>query len=367
MLGGSWRHFQTLGGTFNNGVFLYRGIWTMAFFTTRQHNVEGIRRKNHGKSRLIHDYSWSGIQQTDSKKETTIKDVLCFYIYAFIHIYTKKKYIYIYTSCPFAIPNPPFSSFFQAKRGDLNAVKTFLDKKKPLDSQDCWWKHHDESTVGFSTQQDETTPQKLLRFGTWILATPGIFGDSELGSNHHFKGAFVSFRGWEMSFVFVGILLGGDLVTKSSAGKRCTSFLRPPNLHVKSNIMLLLVKTRICLCFCLSIVFPNFFRSMALHFCGSKTSQDFKGITPLGYAIGANRIAVVKLLLDPRLWVCWDQRFDCCDAWRRSVSAKDLPKRLNFIRLGGCYVVGGFTFQRAFCFSNLALLGKMIIWLLFLN
>lgn len=209
------------------------------------------------------------------------------------------------------------------------------------------------------------TPQKL-RFGTWILAPPGIFGDSELGSNHHFKGAFVSFRGC-MSFVFVGILLGGDLVTKSSAGKRCTSFLRPPNLHVKSNIMLLLVKTRICLCFCLSIVFPNFFRSMALHFCGSKTSQDFKGITPLGYAIGANRIAVVKLLLDPRLWVCWDQRFDCCDAWRRSVSAKDLPKRLNFIRLGGCYVVGGFTFQRAFCFSNLALLGKMIIWLLFLN
>ena len=29
-------------------------------------------------------------------------------------------------------------------------------------------------------------------------------------------------------------------------------------------------------------------------------SQDFKGITPLGYAIGANRIAVVKLLLDSR-------------------------------------------------------------------
>ncbi|CAJ1424239.1 unnamed protein product [Effrenium voratum] len=29
-------------------------------------------------------------------------------------------------------------------------------------------------------------------------------------------------------------------------------------------------------------------------------AQDFKGITPLGYAIGANRIAVVKLLLDNR-------------------------------------------------------------------
>lgn len=29
-------------------------------------------------------------------------------------------------------------------------------------------------------------------------------------------------------------------------------------------------------------------------------SQDHKGITPLGYAIGANRIAVVKLLLDSR-------------------------------------------------------------------
>lgn len=29
-------------------------------------------------------------------------------------------------------------------------------------------------------------------------------------------------------------------------------------------------------------------------------SQDYKGITPLGYAIGANRIAVVKLLLDSR-------------------------------------------------------------------
>merc|ERR1719440_134261 len=29
-------------------------------------------------------------------------------------------------------------------------------------------------------------------------------------------------------------------------------------------------------------------------------SQDHKGITPLGYAIGANRIAVVKLLLDKR-------------------------------------------------------------------
>jgi hypothetical protein len=29
-------------------------------------------------------------------------------------------------------------------------------------------------------------------------------------------------------------------------------------------------------------------------------AQDFKGITPLGYAIGANRIAVVKLLLDKR-------------------------------------------------------------------
>merc|ERR1719293_225229 len=28
--------------------------------------------------------------------------------------------------------------------------------------------------------------------------------------------------------------------------------------------------------------------------------QDHKGITPLGYAIGANRIAVVKLLLDNR-------------------------------------------------------------------
>merc|ERR1719361_1692033 len=28
--------------------------------------------------------------------------------------------------------------------------------------------------------------------------------------------------------------------------------------------------------------------------------QDSKGITPLGYAIGANRIAVVKLLLDNR-------------------------------------------------------------------
>merc|ERR1712232_1411305 len=28
--------------------------------------------------------------------------------------------------------------------------------------------------------------------------------------------------------------------------------------------------------------------------------QDQKGITPLGYAIGANRIAVVKLLLDNR-------------------------------------------------------------------
>merc|ERR1719437_108273 len=29
-------------------------------------------------------------------------------------------------------------------------------------------------------------------------------------------------------------------------------------------------------------------------------AQDLKGITPLGYAIGANRIAVVKLLLDKR-------------------------------------------------------------------
>ena len=29
-------------------------------------------------------------------------------------------------------------------------------------------------------------------------------------------------------------------------------------------------------------------------------AQDYKGITPLGYAIGANRIAVVKLLLDKR-------------------------------------------------------------------
>merc|ERR1719188_1059797 len=29
-------------------------------------------------------------------------------------------------------------------------------------------------------------------------------------------------------------------------------------------------------------------------------SQDRKGITPLGYAIGANRIAVVRLLLDHR-------------------------------------------------------------------
>merc|ERR1719203_125710 len=29
-------------------------------------------------------------------------------------------------------------------------------------------------------------------------------------------------------------------------------------------------------------------------------AQDQKGITPLGYAIGANRIAVVKLLLDSR-------------------------------------------------------------------
>jgi len=29
-------------------------------------------------------------------------------------------------------------------------------------------------------------------------------------------------------------------------------------------------------------------------------TQDQKGITPLGYAIGANRIAVVKLLLDSR-------------------------------------------------------------------
>merc|ERR1712061_189358 len=29
-------------------------------------------------------------------------------------------------------------------------------------------------------------------------------------------------------------------------------------------------------------------------------AQDHKGITPLGYAIGANRIAVVKLLLDNR-------------------------------------------------------------------
>ena len=28
--------------------------------------------------------------------------------------------------------------------------------------------------------------------------------------------------------------------------------------------------------------------------------QDYKGITALGYAIGANRIAVVKLLLDSR-------------------------------------------------------------------
>ena len=94
------------------------------------------------------------------------------------------------------------------------------------------------------------TPQKL-RFGTWKLGPPGIFGDSELGSNHHFKGPFVRFRGWEMSFVFVfvGILLGGDLVTKSSAVKCCASFLRPPNLYVKSNIMLLLVKTRICLLF----------------------------------------------------------------------------------------------------------------------
>merc|ERR1712178_599465 len=29
-------------------------------------------------------------------------------------------------------------------------------------------------------------------------------------------------------------------------------------------------------------------------------AQDHKGITPMGYAIGANRIAVVKLLLDSR-------------------------------------------------------------------
>ena len=31
-----------------------------------------------------------------------------------------------------------------------------------------------------------------------------------------------------------------------------------------------------------------------------ETRQDYKGITPLGYAIGANRIAVVKLRLDSR-------------------------------------------------------------------
>ena len=110
--------------------------------------------------------------------------------------------------------------------------------------------------------------------------------------------------------------------------------------------------------------FPQFFpESMALRFCGSKTSQDFKGITPLGYAIGANRIAVVKLLLDPRLWVCWDQRFSWCDLKFANRFGQKIcrSKRLNFIRLGGCYVVGGFTFQRAVCFSNLALLGKMII------
>ncbi len=46
---------------------------------------------------------------------------------------------------------------------------------------------------------------------------------------------------------------------------------------------------------------------MAVFFLVKKPSQDFKGITPLGYAIGANRIAVVKLLLD-RGCVCWDQR-----------------------------------------------------------
>lgn len=204
-------------------------------------------------------------------------------------------------------------------------------------------------------------PQKL-RFGTWKLGPPGIFGDSELGSNHHFGGPFVSFPGWEMSFVFVGILLGGDLVTKSSAGKRCTSFLRPPNLMSNQTS---------CSCWSrLEFVYVSIilFGSTALHFCGSTTSQDFKGITPLGYAIGANRIAVVKLLLDPRLWVCWDQRFDWCDLKFANRFGQKIcrSKRLNFIRFGWMFRSWWFHFPtRRFVFSNLALLGKMIIWLFF--
>ena len=161
-----------------------------------------------------------------------------------------------------------------------------------------------------------------------------------------------------MSFVFVGILLGGDLVTKSSAGKRCTSFLRPPNLMSNQTS---------CSCWSrLEFVYVSIilFRSTALHFCGSTTSQDFKGITPLGYAIGANRIAVVKLLLDPRLWVCWDQRLDWCDLKFANRFGQKIcrSKRLNFIRFGWMFRSWWFHFPtRRFVFSNLALLGKMII------
>eukprot|EP00913_Durusdinium_trenchii_P018688 g17562.t1 len=79
-------------------------------------------------------------------------------------------------------------------------------------------------------------------------------------------------------------------------------------------------------------------------------SQDFKGITALGYAIGANRIAVVKLLLDSRAnpysvdasgnsglhYAAGYGRKELLDAWqtrsqsRRRASAADLPPGVLF-------------------------------------
>ena len=44
------------------------------------------------------------------------------------------------------------------------------------------------------------------------------------------------------------------------------------------------------------LICPRFHAAQGVQQCD--TTKDYKGITPLGYAIGANRIAVVKLLLD---------------------------------------------------------------------
>ena len=97
-----------------------------------------------------------------------------------------------------------------AKRGDVTAVKTFLDKKKPLDSQD------------FSAKTDETMFKLNVicpLLNTWWLNL--CFGYS-----------------W--------------ILTRSQVFETVWAL------------------------------------------------EDIKGITALGYAIGANRIAVVKLLLDSR-------------------------------------------------------------------